>query len=99
MNHHNLNLESSQKYLQNDLAIETVSNTDNIGTLNSEVPYMLAISSKFIVLLCANVVNGGSPNGGNPSSTSPESNHIEKFRNTCIVPLNNNNLLMLTSNA
>lgn len=57
--------------------METVSKIDNIGTLNSEVPYMLAISLKLRVLLFANVLNGGNPNGGNPSSTSPESNHSE----------------------
>jgi len=59
--------------------METVSKIDNIGTLNSEVPYMLAISSKFKVLLCETALNGGNPNGGNPSSTSPESNHTENL--------------------
>jgi hypothetical protein len=54
-----------------------VSKIDNIGTLNSEVPYMLVISTKSTVLLCETVLNGGNPNGGNPSSTSPESNHTE----------------------
>jgi hypothetical protein len=44
-----------------------VSKIDNKGTLNSEVPYMLAISSKLRVLLCETVLNGGNPNGGNPS--------------------------------
>lgn len=57
--------------------MEIVSNIDNIGTLNSEVPYMLAISSKLRVLLYDNVLNGGNPNGGKPSSTSPASNHNE----------------------
>jgi hypothetical protein len=59
--------------------MEMVSKIDNIGTLNSEVPYMLAISSKLRVLLCSTVLNGGNPNGGNPSSTSPESNHTENL--------------------
>ena len=57
--------------------METVSKIDKKGILSSEVPYMLAISSKLRVLLLANVLNGGNPNGGNPSSTSPESNHTE----------------------
>jgi len=48
------------------------------GTLNREVPYILAISSKLRVSLCCEtVLNGGSPNGGNPSSTSPKSNHTD----------------------
>jgi len=55
--------------------METVSKIDNIGTLSSEVPYMLAISSKLRVLLYETVLNGGNPNGGKPSSTSPASNH------------------------
>jgi hypothetical protein len=53
-----------------------VSRIEMKGTLNREVPYIFAISSKLRVSLCETVLNGGGPKGGNPSSTSPESNHM-----------------------
>jgi hypothetical protein len=53
-----------------------VSRIEMKGTLNREVPNMLAISSKLRVSLCETVLNGGGPKGGSPSSTLPESNHM-----------------------
>jgi hypothetical protein len=56
------------------LATAIVSRIEMKGTLNREVPNLLAMSSKLRVWLYKTVPNGGSPNGGNPSSISPESN-------------------------
>lgn len=76
-NHHmKFHMVCRQKYLQKDLAMAIVSRIEMKGTLNREVPYMCAISSKFRVSLCETVLNGGGPKGGSPSSTSPESIHI-----------------------
>jgi hypothetical protein len=52
----------------------TVSRKETKGILNSEVPYVLAISSKLTDSLCDTVLKGGNPNGGNPSSISPGQN-------------------------